>query len=273
MFSYERSVPYPHGHRNCIFALRGVRGLPRLAEPDEEKRVAKIHADDTKMLYRYLKELGGICASHTSATGMGTDWRDNDKEVEPIVEIYQGDRNSYEIEGAPRAGYDPKSDKKPANIAGWYPKGFIDLALKKGYRLGFQSSSDHHSTHISFCVVLAERNDREAILAALKQRHCYGATDNIVLDVRSGEHLMGDEFATTAAPTLAITVGGTKELAAIDILKDSAVVGTIEPGKREYKGTWTDPGPTAGVHYYYVRVRQADGQLAWASPLWIDFRR
>ncbi len=102
VFSYERSVSYPHGHRNCLFAQRGVRTLPRLAQPDQEKRVAGVHADDTKMLYRYLKELGGICASHTSATNMGTDWRDNDPTVEPIVEIYQGDRNSYEMEEAPR---------------------------------------------------------------------------------------------------------------------------------------------------------------------------
>ena len=60
-----------------------------------------MHADDTKMLYRYLHELGGVCASHTSATSMGTDWRDHDPKVEPLVEIYQGDRMSYEIEGAP----------------------------------------------------------------------------------------------------------------------------------------------------------------------------
>src|SRR5262249_9787015 len=34
MFSYERSVSYPHGHRNCIFSKRGVRTLPRLPEPE-----------------------------------------------------------------------------------------------------------------------------------------------------------------------------------------------------------------------------------------------
>src|SRR5262249_48117433 len=112
MFSYERSVAYPHGHRNCIFARRGVRTLPPLAEPDMEKRVGGVHADDTKMLYRYLKETGGLCAVHTSATSMGTDWRDNDPEVEPIVEIYQGDRMSYEMQEAPRAGYAPKSGKE-----------------------------------------------------------------------------------------------------------------------------------------------------------------
>src|SRR5438105_4272924 len=134
---------------------------------------------------------------------MGTDWRDNDPAVEPIVEIYQGDRMSYEKEEAPRAGYDPKGGKEPANIAGWFPDGFIDNALlKKGYKLGFESSSDHWSTHVSYCVVLAEEHTREAILAAVKKRHVYGATDDIVLDVRSGVYLMGEELKTGKAPTL-----------------------------------------------------------------------
>jgi hypothetical protein len=271
MFCYERSVRYPDGHRNCVFARRGIRTLPRLAPAKDNPGPAEVHPDDTKMLYRYLKELHGICASHTSATSMGTDWRDNDPVVEPVVEIYQGDRNSYEYEGAPRAGYDPKGNRLPASIGGWEPKGFVNLALRKGYRLGFQSSSDHWSTHISFCVVLAERNDRQAILDALRQRHCYGATDNIILDVRSEGHLMGDEFKTGAAPTLQMTARGAQPLATVEILKDSEVVATFKPGKREYKGTWADPKPTAGIHYYYVRVLQTDEELAWGSPLWIDY--
>jgi hypothetical protein len=273
LFGYERSVSYPHGHRNCIFVRRGIMTLPRLAEPDAAKRVAGIHADDAKMFYRYLKELDGICASHTSATGMGTDWRDNDPVVEPIVEIYQGDRNNYEYQGAPRAGYAPQSDKKPTQIGGWQPAGFIDLAFRKGYRLGFQSSSDHWSTHISFCVALAERHDREAILAALKKRHCYAATDDIILDVRSGNHIQGDEFKTSDTPALQFTVIGTEPLTRIDILKDSAVVETITPNGQEHRGEWKDPKPTAGTHYYYVRVEQKDGGLAWASPLWIEMAK
>lgn len=272
MFTYERSVAYPHGHRNCVFARRGIRTLPRLAEPEMAKRVGGVHADDTKMLYRYLRELGGICASHTSATSMGTDWRDNDPEVEPFVEIYQGDRMSYEKEEAPRAGYDPQSKKAPANIAGWYPAGFIDNALgKKGYRLGFESSSDHWSTHISYCIVMAEKHDRDGILGGMKKRHVYGATDEIILDVRSGDHVMGDELKTARAPTLDVVVRGTAQLAAVEVLRDSKVVETIRPGKAEYKGTWTDAKPETGVHYYYVRVQQADKEMAWSSPLWIDY--
>ena len=61
---------------------------------------------DTKMLYKYLRHFSGVCASHTSATGMGTDWRDYGGKVEPVVEIYQGDRNSYERPGGPRASSD-----------------------------------------------------------------------------------------------------------------------------------------------------------------------
>ena len=48
------------------------------------------------MLYKYLKQFDGICASHTSGDDMGTDWRDNDPVVEPMVEIYQGCRMNYE---------------------------------------------------------------------------------------------------------------------------------------------------------------------------------
>jgi hypothetical protein len=273
LFCYERSVSYPHGHRNCLFVQRGVRTLPRLAEPDPKKRVGGVHADDTKMLYRYLKEHHGICAVHTSATGMGTDWRDNDPEVEPIVEIYQGDRMSYEKENAPRAGYDPKSGKAPANIAGWFPKGFVNNAHEKGYRLGFESSSDHWSTHISFCIALTERHDRAGIHDALRKRHCYAATDDIIVDVRSGKHIMGDEFKTGEAPRLDIHVIGTGKLARIDVIKDSSVVATLRPGKAEYQGAWTDKEPGEGVHYYYIRVLQEDGEIAWASPMWIDYRK
>ena len=55
------------------------------------------------MLYAYLKEFNGIAASHTSGTNMGTDWRDNDPDSDPAVEIYQGDRQNYQMPDAPRS--------------------------------------------------------------------------------------------------------------------------------------------------------------------------
>jgi len=51
MFTCERRVRYPEGHRNVVFPYRGVRTLPRLpiSDHDEERP-----APDTQMLYRYL---------------------------------------------------------------------------------------------------------------------------------------------------------------------------------------------------------------------------
>src|SRR5205085_10170058 len=80
LFGYERSVKFPDGHRNVMFTQRGIRPLPRLID------ARGISPRDTKMLYRYLKQFGGISSPHTSATDQGTDWRDNDTAVEPVVE-------------------------------------------------------------------------------------------------------------------------------------------------------------------------------------------
>ena len=96
---------------------------------------------------------------------MGTDWRDNDPEVEPVVEIYQGHRHNYEHFGAPR------SPTEETQIGGYRPAGFVWNALEKGYRLGFQSSSDHVSTHWSYAIVLTDDASRQGIIDAFKQRH------------------------------------------------------------------------------------------------------
>lgn len=125
---------------------------------------------------------------------MGTDWRDNDPDSEPVVEIYQGDRQNYEMPGAPRSN----NEKDP--IGGWRPNGFVNLALEKGYKLAFQASSDHISTHMSYCNLLAAATTREAVFDAFRKRHVYGATDHILAEFTSGSHIMGDAFTSSAAP-------------------------------------------------------------------------
>ena len=269
MFTYERSVVFPNGHRNVMWAKRGVRTLGRLQDPEGGGGVSD---DDTKMLYDSLKELGGICASHTSATtGMGTDWRDNDPVAEPIVEIFQGHRNSYEHLGAPRVGR-----TSAEAIAGMQPYGMIWNALALSYKLGFQASSDHISTHISYAVAIAEDTSRDAILDAFKRRHCYAATDNIVLDVRSGDHLMGDEFAADGPVKLKVLVHGTRPIARVDVIKDFVYVYSTEPNAPRVEFQWTDAEPVKtgpDPSWYYVRAIQDDGELAWGSPKWVSHRR
>jgi hypothetical protein len=263
IFNYERSVQYPEGHRNVLFAQRGVRPLPRLpiTSPNSPG-----HAPDTLLLYDYLRKFGGLTASHTSATDMGTDWRDNDPDSEPVVEIYQGMRQNYEMPDAPR------SNSATDSIGGWRPKGFVNLALEKGYKLGFQASSDHISTHQSYANVLATDDTREAILDALRKRHVYASTEQIVADVRSGSHLMGDVFETSEMPNLHVKLSGTAKFAKVVIVKDSRYVYSTEPHASTVEFSWRDNTPSKGkVSYYYVRGEQEDGELVWASPMWITY--
>src|SRR3984957_6119347 len=263
LFSYERSIDYPEGHRNVVFTRRGVRPLPRLPiSPIDSAE----HAPDTQNFYAYLKKYDGVVASHTSATDMGTDWRDNDPDVEPVVEIYQGLRQNYEIADAPR------SNNEKDSIGGWRPKGFINLALEKGYKLGFQSSSDHISTHMSYASVLATGNSREEVVDALRKRHVYAATDNIIADVSSGSHIMGDAFSTNEAPEFSVKLSGTAPFAKVVIVKDSKYVYSTKPASKDVAFRWRDNAPQPRKpSYYYVRGEQKNGEIVWASPLWITY--
>ncbi len=145
-------------------------------------------------------------------------------------------------------------------------------ALAMQYRLGFQASSDHISTHISYAVAIAEDTSREAVFNAFKKRHCYGATDNIVLDVRSGDHLMGDEFNANGPVRLKIVAQGTRPIARVDIIKDFVYVYSTEPNRPQVEFEWKDnENRSNGLSWYYVRVIQDDGELAWGSPMWVHF--
>ncbi|MGO8788200.1 MAG: hypothetical protein ACLQVL_12570 [Terriglobia bacterium] len=269
MFSYERSVGYPEGHRNVIFAQRGIRPLPRYKSStlsSAPKADQPTHAVDTQMLYVYLKQFDGIAASHTSATGMGTDWRDNDPNAEPVVEIYQGDRQNYEMPDAPR------SPREHDSIGGWRPKGFVNLALDKGYRLGFEASSDHVSTHMSYANLYVKDLTRESVLEALKLRHVYASTDDMLADVECGTHMMGDEFSTSDQPTLKIKLRGTSQFAKVTIIRDGKFVYSTSPNTQDVEFSWRDNQPNKDkASYYYVRGEQDNGELVWASPMWIKY--
>lgn len=267
MFSYERSVSYPEGHRNCVFAQRGVRTLPRLPISDPKVFAP---APDTAMLYKYLHLFNGVCASHTSVGTMGTDWRNHDPVVEPMVEVYQGARQNYEYPGCPRCPTEGDA------IGGWEPAGFICNAFAKGYKFSFQSSSDHGSTHISYAMVFVEGEPtREGILQAMQKRRTYGATDNIIADSRcvdaaGVERMMGEEFSVKGAPVITATLVGTAPFAKVTVIKDNVEFPVPVPQERQLQVKWTDPKPESGkTSYYYLRGEQTNGELVWLSPMWI----
>ncbi len=273
LYGYERSVGYPHGHRNIFHSYRGVPVFAfrlRTGQTGVFPGVGTgaVVDDDTQLLYEFLHRSGGIAISHTSGTStMGTDWRDNDPLVEPVVEIYQGARNSYETLGAPRVH--PQNEPPQRAPGGFQQKGLVWNAWAKGYRLGVIASSDHGSTHISYALVYTPEVDREAIIEAIRRRHTYGSTDNLIVEFWADGHFMGEEYETDKPPTLTLRVAGTAPIARVDLIRSGEYVYTAAPGKKAVVIEHTDQACPPGTHWYYFRIVQADGEIAWASPIWI----
>lgn len=278
---YERSVEYPNGHRNIFFANRTKADAFPIGAFEARGGYVGSGA-----LYWYLRRNHGFSIPHTTGRTSGTDWRDNDPEVERIMEIYQGMRDSYEYPGSPRPYqfYALPDSTKPIGRASSAPKspsfktlGFAWNALEKGYRLGFIASSDHISTHISYACLIAEELTSENLLDAINNRRTYAATDNIILDIKykasTGEYLMGSEFESTSPIQINGKIIGTDGILQVDIIKDNAIVQTYKPGGETYNFTYTDK-KTSGkkTSYLYVRVMQKDGEMAWGSPAWVNYK-
>lgn len=267
LFGYERSVPYPNGHRNVVFDHRGVKVLPISAEENSG------NVNSGSVLYPYLKQNRGICMLHSLATDQGSDYRDNDPEVEPLVEIYQGYHANYEYEGAPKA----ESANYYVTAHGPYrPAGFYWNALAKGLKLGTESSSDHIATHTSYTMILTPSTNRRDLVESMRKRHAYGATDNIVLEFRARvvpdkQYIMGDSFDASAAPVMHVKVLGTAAIETVEIIKDGKFVYRTDPHGASAEFDFIDNAAGNGQSWYYVRVMQTDRNMAWSSPIWVKY--
>jgi hypothetical protein len=98
----------------------------------------------------------------------------------------------------------------------------------------------------------------------------YASTDNIIADVRSGDHIMGDEFTVSGNPEISISLTGTAPFAKVAVIKDGREVFTTQSNSITTNLKWTDSAAVAGkTSWYYVRGEQNDGQVVWVSPMWI----
>ncbi len=280
LYGYERSVNFPLGHRNIIHEHRGVFSfrVPKLYIAERHELVQS----DAHGLWKYLRSTGGLALPHSTATSMGTDWSLRDDSLEPVTEIYQGDRNSYEHEGGPRAAlsnnFGPGSGGRQP-----YQKGLVWNALGAGYKMGFIASSDHWSTHISYANLLvpAHETTREDIQAALRERRTYASTDNIVLDFRADSTMQGGMLSATQSPTFHVSAIGTEPILRIELIKNNRVLFSrspeaASPDPRRLAFSFRDTAQFESG-YYYVRLTQSfspgqrdiEGEIAWSSPIYI----
>jgi Protein of unknown function (DUF3604) len=174
-------------------------------------------------------------------------WNYKDDVHRPLVEIYQGFRNDAK-----------ESDAKEG--------------LLRGHKFGIIASSDHLSTDASFACVWAEKPTRESIFRAMQARRTYGATAHIMLKVYAGNHWMGESFSTNSMPPITVEVKGTAPISQVDLWVDGEVKKTLPGNAAEETFSFEPDKSLTGSHIFYVRLQQADGNRAWSSPLWVDFK-
>ena len=177
---------------------------------------------------------------------IGKIWNHHDDALRPLLEIYQGCRDQHIMTKA-------------------------NQGLNKGYHLGFIASSDHLSTRASYACVWAEQSDRETIFRAMQARRTFGATDKIRLVLRSGDYWMGQRMQADKMPTLQIELDGTAPIASIELWHNGKRAERVTPKEASatFRGDWTPTGELSSEHYFYIYMKQTDGNAAWSSPLWV----
>jgi hypothetical protein len=68
-----------------------------------------------------------------------------------------------------------------------------------------------------------------------------------------------------------VAVHGTARIKSIEVVKNNTTVLT-QPGTGFDETLGFTDGPSLETDYYYVRVIQQDGHIAWSSPIWAESR-
>jgi len=256
-----------------------------------------------KDLFRALKsEAALIIPHHPAEIRNHCDWKDHDPEKERLVEIYSfwGNSERSVNEGNP---FPARATDRKKPDSGENPLGFVQRALELGWRVGFTAGSDDHSGHPGdqrthggkpwdykggLTAVYAEDNTRESIWEALYNRRCYGTTGaRMIVNFELDGHPMGSELLVSEHPELAskrklkVSVHGTDKLKTVEIVRNNKGVYAITRDAPDAAFVWEDTDPLADVNlapalyspapftFYYLRVTQADGEMAWSSPMWV----
>ncbi|MCL6646393.1 MAG: hypothetical protein K6U88_15785, partial [Dehalococcoidia bacterium] len=117
---------------------------------------------------------------------------------------------------------------------------------------------------------------REGLVEAMRQRHTYAATSNILLDFRlrdgEAEYIHGDAYASASVPEIYVNILGTDEIQEVALIRDNRYIHTRPGNGPGLEFTFRETTLEPGEHYYYVRVQQRDRNMAWSSPIWIRYR-
>ena len=149
--------------------------------------------------------------------------------------------------------------------------------LNAGWRVGADGSQDKHDATWGdgphWTVALAKQLTRRGILEALRARRTYSTWDrNMRLEfVVDGED-MGAAVSRPAGKLPCVVdvrdPDAGERIARIDLIADGRTVASVVPNAASYH--WrARVALRPGRHYIFVRVTEADGNVARSSPVWV----
>jgi len=246
------------GHRNILY-------------PNDEQPLN--NEAGTEELWSFLKGKRALIVAHHTLNGVS--WDDYHPEFEKVVEIYS-------MWGSSEYAGNPVWDKPVTGMS-------VQEILATGAKVGFTGGSDcHHGqpdvnshpsrfTNIYYkggvTAVIVPELTREAVFSAMERRRCYATTgERIVVEFEVNGHQMGEEIEVGKGEkrVVKVRVLGTGAIAMIDVVKNNANA-FVHEGEGEVEAfEWVDEAAERETDYYYVRVTQEDGAMAWSSPVWVS---
>ncbi len=254
-----------YGHRNVFFRDNQI----------EDRLPESIFLEGIENFYDYFRGRDVIMIPHH--TLVWTDWRYHDPGLEPLVEIY----SCWGSSESTKSRLWDKSRK---------PDGGVLNGLKRGYHLGFVGGTDTHAGTPGKSLANSERFafhpykggltgvysgdlTQESIFDAIRNRRTYATTGvRIVMDFSVDGQPMGTvvEGATMRGTHhVRCEVHGTDRVHVVELFCNGAIVDVGRFNDRDVVYETEIPAAPCPA-YYFVRVRQSDGNAAWASPIWFE---
>lgn len=258
------------------------------------------HYPNPPSLFAALKEEKAIIIPHHPASsGNHCDYKEHDPEKERLIEIF-GEGMCSERSVADGNLFPGKERKGKTEIA----EGFIQRALAMGWRVGFTAGGDDHNGHpgaqkyermerykynAGLFSVLANEKTRTSIWEGLWNRRTVATTgDRILVDFRVNGFPLGSELNVEEHPNLGqsriikAAVHGTSPIQSIEVVRNNQDVYAVKGNSLDESLEWEDvesfesialpPAAHCRVPFcfYYLRVTQENGEMAWASPVWVS---
>jgi len=251
-----------HGHRHVLYFGNEGEVLSSLDE----------RFDTPQELWAALRGQDALTIPHHSAgLPVPTDWTiAPDPDLEPVVEVTSVHGTS-EAEDAPR------------RVRGAQRGNFVRDALARGYRYGIIGSGDSHDGHPGLVfytphyfngglvAFLTEELTREGVRVALFERRVYATNGpRIVLRFALGGAPMGQTLAACDSADLYVYALGTADIERVDVIRSGAVAASLPSREERTVEATAELDDLSAGEFVYVRIEQADGGLAWSSPVFVE---